>query len=170
VRKDLDDQLRILQEDIYLRVERLLVGRTVEKGLRGVSAGSTLTSDILKGLKREQWFEIRTSEDAVFERVVKATELARDRDGAELVIPGCTLFGSLLSHRRQAFAALGVPSVDGMTAGFKLAEMRAELNRMGAIPAVSRAGYFMHPPKTDFQTLRKFDGKPDYLYGPEGRR
>jgi hypothetical protein len=43
----------------------------------------------------------RTSEDAVFERVVKATELARDRDGAELVIPGCTLFGSLLSHRRR---------------------------------------------------------------------
>ena len=69
VRKDLDDQLRILQEDIYLRAERLLVGRTVEKGLRGVSAGSTLTSDILKGLKREQWFEIRTSDDAVNDQV-----------------------------------------------------------------------------------------------------
>ena len=69
VRKDLDDQLRILQEDIYLRVERLLVGRTVEKGLRGVSAGATLTSDILKGLKREQWFEIRTSEDTVNDQV-----------------------------------------------------------------------------------------------------
>lgn len=111
----------------------------------------------------------RTSEDAVFERVVKATELARDRDGAELVIPGCTLFGSLLTHRRQAFEPLGLPSVDGMTAGFKLAEMRAELNRQGAMPAVSRAGYFMHPPSKDFQTLRNFDGKPDYLYGPKGR-
>ena len=112
----------------------------------------------------------RTSEDAVFEQVVAATEVARDRDGAEMVIPGCTLFGSLLSHRRQAFEAIGIPSVDGMTAGFKLAEMRAELYRSGAIPAVSRAGYFTKPPKADFQILRNFDGKPDYLYGDDDRR
>ena len=108
----------------------------------------------------------RTSEDSVFERVISAGKLARERDGAEMVIPGCTLFGSLLSHRRQAFdGEVGIPSVDGMTAGFKLAEMRAELFRKGAMPAVSRAGYFTKPPRTDFQTLREFNGKPDYLYG-----
>ena len=101
----------------------------------------------------------------MFEQVVAATEIARDRDGAELIIPGCTLFGSLLAHRRQAFEATGIPSVDGMTAGFKLAEMRADLDSSGAMPAVSRAGYFTKPPKADFQTLRAFDGKPDYLYG-----
>jgi hypothetical protein len=43
--------------------------------------------------------------------------------------------------------------------------MRAELFRKGAMPAVSRAGYFTKPPRTDFQTLREFNGKPDYLYG-----
>ena len=108
----------------------------------------------------------QTSEDSVFERVIAAGKIARERDGAEMVIPGCTLFGSLLSHRRQAFdGEVGIPSVDGMTAGFKLAEMRAELNAKGAMPAVSRAGYFTKPPRKDFQTLRAFDGKPDHLYG-----
>jgi Asp/Glu/hydantoin racemase len=107
----------------------------------------------------------RTSEDAVFDRVLAAAGLARRRDGAEMVVPGCTLFGSLLSHRRDAFdAAVGIPSVDGMTAGFKLAEMRAELFRMGAMPAVSRAGYFMRPPKADWQALREFQGRTDHIY------
>ena len=108
----------------------------------------------------------RTSEDAVFDRVLAAAKLARERDGAEMVIPGCTLFGSLLSHRQEAFdAAVGIPSVDGMTAGFKLAEMRAELFRMGAMPAVSRAGYFTKPPRPDWQTLREFQGRADHIYG-----
>lgn len=107
----------------------------------------------------------RTSEDSIFEQVVQAAKTARDRDGAELVIPGCTLFGSLLAHRKAAFeSAVGIPSVDGMTAGFKLAEMRGELNKLGALPAVSRAGYFTKPPKQDWQTLRRFNGKPDHIY------
>ena len=37
------------------------------------------------------------------------------------------------------------------------------------VRAVSRAGYFMKPPKADFQTLRAFGGKPDYLYGGDDR-
>lgn len=98
----------------------------------------------------------RTSEDSVFEKVISAGKLARERDGAEMVIPGCTLFGSLLTHRRQAFdGEVGIPSVDGMTAGFKLAEMRAELFRLGAMPSVSRAGYFTKPPQEDWTTLRR---------------
>ncbi len=106
------------------------------------------------------------SEDAVFERVLAAAKLARERDGAEMVIPGCTLFGSLLSHRQgELDEAAGIPSVDGMTAGFKLAEMRAELFRMGAMPAVSRAGYFTKPPRPDWQTLREFQGRGDHIYG-----
>jgi hypothetical protein len=42
-----------------------------------------------------------------------------------------------------------------MIAGFKLAEMRAELFRMGAMPSVSRAGYFTRPPQEDYKTLRR---------------
>jgi allantoin racemase len=134
--------------------------------LRQYGLDRNLASIIPIHIDANDLYPERTSEDSVFERVIAAGKLARERDGAEMVIPGCTLFGSLLSHRRQAFdGEVGIPSVDGMTAGFKLAEMRAELYRKGAMPAVSRAGYFVKPPRADFQTLRAFDGKPDYLYG-----
>lgn len=102
----------------------------------------------------------RTSEDTVFERVIAAARTARERDGAEMVIPGCTLFGSLLTHHKDRLEReVGIPSVDGMVAGFKLAEMRAELFRMGALAAVSRAGYFTKPPHEDWVTLRKSQGR-----------
>lgn len=134
--------------------------------LRRYGLERNLASVIPIDIDANDLYPERTSEDAVFERVITAGKLARERDGAEMVIPGCTLFGSLLSHRRQAFdGEVGIPSVDGMTAGFKLSEMRAELYRKGAMQAVSRAGYFTKPPQADFQKLRAFNDKPDYLYG-----
>jgi len=70
VKKDLDDQLRILQEDIYNRVERLLIGKKIEKGPRSFGgATDSLTLDQLNNIKREQWFELRTASDAVNEQV-----------------------------------------------------------------------------------------------------
>ena len=100
------------------------------------------------------------SEDTVFERVIAAARTARERDGAEMVIPGCTLFGSLLTHHKDRLEReVGIPSVDGMVAGFKLAEMRAELFRMGALASVSRAGYFTRPPNEDWIKLRKSQGR-----------
>lgn len=104
----------------------------------------------------------RTSEATVFDRVIAAAKLARERDGAEMVIPGCTLFGSLLTHQKERLdREAGLPSVDGMVAGFKLAEMRAELNRLGALPAVSRVGYFTRPPREDWLRLRRFHGRAE---------
>ncbi|HCU89194.1 MAG TPA: DNA-directed RNA polymerase subunit beta, partial [Gammaproteobacteria bacterium] len=69
VRKDLDDQLRILEDDIYLRIERLLIGKSVEKGLEGVSKNSKITKQNLADSPRESWFDIRTSTDIVNEQV-----------------------------------------------------------------------------------------------------
>jgi len=70
VKKDLDDQLRILQEDIYNRVERLLIGKKIEKGPRSFGgATDSLTLEQLNSIKREQWFELRTASDIVNEQV-----------------------------------------------------------------------------------------------------
>ncbi len=102
-----------------------------------------------------------TPEGKVLERVLAAATRARDEDGAEMVIPGCTLFGSLLTHQNDSLERdIGIPAVDGMAAGFKLAEMRAELARAGVIPAVSRRGYFTKPPRADWEKLRAFLGRP----------
>jgi Asp/Glu/hydantoin racemase len=98
-----------------------------------------------------------SSHETIIGRVMEATGKARDQ-GSEMVIPGCTLFGSILTHqRRQVGAELPLPVVDGMSAGFKLAEMRARLNRAGVLPAVSRVGYFTRPPADQLRILRDFD-------------
>src|SRR5512138_497973 len=43
VRKDLDDQRRILEDDIYQRVERVLVNKTAAGGPQGLDAGAKIT-------------------------------------------------------------------------------------------------------------------------------
>lgn len=97
-----------------------------------------------------------TSHETIMERVLEAAREAH-AGGAEMVIPGCTLFGSILTHQRKVVGEeLPIPVVDGMSAGFKLAEMRARLNLCGVLGPVSRAGYFMRPPQDQFQLLRDF--------------
>ncbi len=125
--------------------------------LKTYGLDGNLASVIPIGIDANDLYPGKTSEDAILERVLAATRRAREEDGAEMVIPGCTLFGSLLTYRRDNMdAALGIPAVDGMVAGFKLAEMRAELNRVGVLPAVSRAGYFTKPPADQWEILRTF--------------
>ena len=58
VRKDFDDQLRILEEDIFQRVERMLVGKQSEGGPGALKSGGRITQGYLSELAREKWFEI----------------------------------------------------------------------------------------------------------------
>jgi DNA-directed RNA polymerase subunit beta len=74
VRKDLDDTLRILEEDIYQRVERMLVNKVAQGGPNKLSSGSKVTSAYLEELPREQWFEIRLKNDEANEALQKAFE------------------------------------------------------------------------------------------------
>ncbi len=65
VRKDLEDQHRILEEDTYARIERLLVGRTAEGGPDGLKSGDKVTKTYLAKLPRKRWFEIRLRNEEV---------------------------------------------------------------------------------------------------------
>ena len=69
VRKDLNDEYRILEEDIFLRAEKLLVGKTAEGGPGGLKDGTKITRTLLEGLDREQWFEIRTKTESVMKEL-----------------------------------------------------------------------------------------------------
>ncbi len=65
IKKDLDDQYRIVEEDAYVRMERLLLGKTADGGPAGLAAGDKITKGYLGGLAREKWFDIRLrNEDA----------------------------------------------------------------------------------------------------------
>jgi len=81
VRKDLDDTLRILEEDIYERVERMLTGKMAQGGPNKLKSGSKITKGYLEELPREQWFEIRLKNDDANEQLQKAFErLKAQRD------------------------------------------------------------------------------------------
>ncbi|MCP5091827.1 MAG: DNA-directed RNA polymerase subunit beta, partial [Gammaproteobacteria bacterium] len=81
VRKDLDDTLRILEEDIYERVERMLTSKMAQGGPNKLKSGSKITKAYLDDLPREQWFEIRLKNDDANEQLQKAFErLKSQRD------------------------------------------------------------------------------------------
>jgi len=101
----------------------------------------------------------RTPTGEVIEAVVQTARACVEEDGAEVIVPGCTLAGSVLTHDvADAEAVIGAPVLDGMVTGFKMAEMMADLAAAG-LPTVSRRGWFEKPPAKDMATLRGFLGR-----------
>ncbi|CAK7050261.1 DNA-directed RNA polymerase subunit beta [Pseudomonas sp. S 311-6] len=63
-RQDLNDQLRIVENDTFDRIEKLLVGKTVNGGPRKLAKGSVLSKEYLADLTdRWQWFDIRLADE-----------------------------------------------------------------------------------------------------------
>jgi DNA-directed RNA polymerase subunit beta len=79
VRKDLDDQLRIVENAIYQRLENGLVGKMADKGPGGLKKGSKVTADYLAGLDREDWFKLRMRNDEVNELLEHMADQLRDQ-------------------------------------------------------------------------------------------
>ena len=63
VRKNLNDQLRIVIEDSYARIEKLLHDQISEGGPDGLELGSRVSQEYLMQLPREKWFEIRLRDE-----------------------------------------------------------------------------------------------------------
>ncbi|MGE0114369.1 MAG: DNA-directed RNA polymerase subunit beta [Steroidobacteraceae bacterium] len=72
VRKDLEDQRRILEEDLFQRVHAQLLGKTAEAGPKKLKG--TVTEEYLAELPREQWLEIRLKDDAANNDIEAAAE------------------------------------------------------------------------------------------------
>jgi DNA-directed RNA polymerase subunit beta len=62
-RQDLNDQLRIVEEDMFARIEKYLVGKVVNGGPRKLAKGTALTKEYLADLDRWQWFDIRLADE-----------------------------------------------------------------------------------------------------------
>jgi DNA-directed RNA polymerase subunit beta len=64
-KKDLADQLRIVEADTFGRIERLLTGKIAAKGPKKLARGTKIAKAYLDDVDRYQWFEISlTDEDA----------------------------------------------------------------------------------------------------------
>lgn len=62
-RLDLNDQLRIVEDDAFQRLERTLVGQAATGGPKKLGKGSKLSADYLADLERWHWFDIRLNDD-----------------------------------------------------------------------------------------------------------
>jgi DNA-directed RNA polymerase subunit beta len=63
VRKDLQDQRRILEDDLYQRVRGMLLNHTAAAGPKKLKSGTRITAEYLDALPREEWFQIRIDDD-----------------------------------------------------------------------------------------------------------
>jgi DNA-directed RNA polymerase subunit beta len=82
VRKDLKDQRRIYEDDIYSRVEKLVTGKVAEGGPAGLKAGAKVTKSYLTDLEREKWFEIRMRNEDVNKQLEDLAQLIKDQKEA----------------------------------------------------------------------------------------
>jgi len=62
-RQDLNDQLRIVENDTFDRIEKLLIGKTVNGGPRKLAKGATVEKAYLAEMDRWQWFDIRLADE-----------------------------------------------------------------------------------------------------------
>ncbi len=79
VRKDLDDQQRILEDDIYQRVEKLLLNKVALGGPEGLKAGGKVTKRYLGRLSRDDWFAVRLKNDTANSQLERAAERLRSQ-------------------------------------------------------------------------------------------
>src|SRR5690606_14651763 len=62
-RQELNDQLRIVENDTFDRIEKFLVGKVVNGGPRKLAKGKEVEAEYLGELDRWVWFDIRLSEE-----------------------------------------------------------------------------------------------------------
>ncbi|MEM9395250.1 MAG: DNA-directed RNA polymerase subunit beta [Pseudomonadota bacterium] len=62
--RDRDDEMVILERNIYARLEGMLLGKKAVKGPKGVKSGSEITEDLLESLSRGQWWQLALQDEA----------------------------------------------------------------------------------------------------------
>lgn len=105
VRKDLIDERRIREEDIYHRVSNLVLDKKAAGGPANLKPGSKVTSDYLDSVNREKWFEINMEDESInqqIEQLAKQLELLgkemekRFNDNRKKIIQGDDLAPGVL--------------------------------------------------------------------------
>ena len=112
------------------------------------------------GIDANDLYLDRTSAAQTRAKVLQTARRCVEEDGAEVLIAGCTLAGSVLSKEaRDHPGQQPAPIIDGMLPGFKMAETMAVLGAAG-LPPVSRIGVFEQPPLADLEKLRRAQKRP----------
>ncbi len=79
-KKDLADQMRIVEADAFQRIERLILGQVVNGGPKKLAKGSAVTKDYLDSIEHHHWFDIRLADEAASRQLEQIQEgLAQKR-------------------------------------------------------------------------------------------
>ncbi len=78
VRKDIDDEYRIVEGATYERLHKALVGKVVAGGPK-LKKGQKVTADYLSNLPKDDWFKLRMSNDAMNKQLERAEEQLKER-------------------------------------------------------------------------------------------
>ncbi len=62
-KKDLADQMRIVEEDAFERLERLLIGKVATGGPNKLAKGKEITAEYLNSFDPHYWFDIRLADE-----------------------------------------------------------------------------------------------------------
>ncbi|MBU3625327.1 DNA-directed RNA polymerase subunit beta [Polynucleobacter sp. JS-Safj-400b-B2] len=68
-RLDLSDQLRIVEGDAFMRLEKLLIGKVANGGPQKLAKGTKIDKEYLASLDKYHWFDVRPADDEVASQV-----------------------------------------------------------------------------------------------------
>ena len=68
-KKDLTDRMRIVEDDTFARLEKLLHLKVANGGPKKLAKGSKVTRDYLESVNRHDWFDIRLADDEASRQV-----------------------------------------------------------------------------------------------------
>ncbi len=85
VRKDIQDETRIIENDAEQRIRSMVVGNEADKGPNNLSKGATVTADYLDSLEStDQWFQISMKDEALNVQIEKlAQQIAEAKEAFE---------------------------------------------------------------------------------------
>jgi DNA-directed RNA polymerase subunit beta len=73
-KKDLGDQLRIVEADTFGRIERLLIGKTANGGPKKLAKGAKITKAYLQEVEPHDWFDIRLANEEAAQQLEQLRE------------------------------------------------------------------------------------------------
>ncbi|WBU53739.1 DNA-directed RNA polymerase subunit beta [Paracoccus sp. SCSIO 75233] len=77
--RDRDDELAILERNIYARLKTLILGKTAVKGPKGIKSGSVVDEDLLGSISRGLWWQLAIGD----EDTAKEVEALHDQFNAQ---------------------------------------------------------------------------------------
>ena len=78
VRKDIDDEYRIVESATFERLHKALIGKVVARGPK-LQKGKKVTNDYLEQIPRDDWFKLRMSNDKLNKQLQRAEEQLTER-------------------------------------------------------------------------------------------